>query len=459
MNRAILLAIMLCGCAAGPDYTRPALPLPAEFDNATSEGTKAIDRTWWKAFQDSLLDGLVERALNGNQDLVAASARVDQAIAVLGGIEAAGLPAIDGRAGFDRRKYSTNLAANPPVGTPRQRDNAAAGLSLSYEIDIWGRARRAREASQAILQSGREALYAAELSVSALVVRTYVELRSVDTEWVASEDAVKAREESLRVAKLRESTGNALLGETARAEGARAGAITRLSMVRRQRAALENLLGTLVGDPSLKVAPSQTALVIPSAPAAGLPSSLLERRPDVRQAEQLAISANAQIGVAKASAFPALTLTAGLGSESRELSGLFASPAATSAVGLSIEQNILDWGRAGRATDAAEAAAKVAAATYAQAVLDALRETRDALVVLREATIVSEATERQAIAAEQLRNFAQKRFDAGEIGSAEFADARVVYADSVSAVASARRDRIHAHIQLVKALGGGYVGE
>lgn len=459
MNRAILLAILLCGCAAGPDYTRPALPLPAEFDNAAVAGENSIDRNWWKAFQDPLLDGLVERALMGNQDLVAASARVDQAIAVLGGIEAAGLPAIDARAGFERRKYSTDLAANPPVGTPRQRDNAAAGLSLSYEIDVWGRARRAREASQAMLQSGREALYAAELSVSALVVRTYAELRSIDTEWVASEDAVKAREESLRVAKLRESTGNALLGEAARAEGARAGAITRLSMVRRQRAALENLLGTLVGDPSLTVAPSQTALVIPPAPAAGLPASLLERRPDVRQAEQLAISANAQIGVAKASAFPALTLTAGLGSESRELSGLFASPAATSAVGLSIEQNILDWGRAGRATEAAEAAARVAAAAYAQSVLDALRETRDALVVLREATIVSEATERQALAAEQLRQFAQKRFEAGEIGSAELADARVVYADSVSAVASARRNRIHAHVQLVKALGGGYVGE
>ena len=456
MNRTILLTVLLCGCAAGPDYTRPVLPLPSEFNVPAQEGAQSIARTWWKSFQDPVLDGLVERALTGNQDLVAASARVDQAIAVLGGIEATGLPAIDARAGFDRRKYSTDLAANPPAGTPRQRDNAVAGLSLSYELDVWGRARRAREASQAMLQAGREALDAAELSVSALVVRTYVELRSVDIEWVASEDAVKAREESLRVATLRESTGSAQLGEAARAEGARALAITRFSMVRRQRAALENLLGTLVGDPSLKIAPSQASWVIPPAPVAGLPSSLLERRPDVRQAEQLAIAANAEIGVAKASAFPALTLTAGLGSESRELAGLFASPAATSAVGLSIQQNILDWGRAGRATDAAEAAAKVAAAAYAQSVLDALRETRDALVALREATVVSEATERQAVAAEQLRTFAQKRFDAGEISSAELADARVVYADSISAVASARRDRIHAHIQLIKALGGGY---
>lgn len=452
---SILAAALLAGCAVGPDYTRTAPPLPADYGADAVQGAQ-VGAAWWKAFGDPVLDELVERALRENRDLAAASARVDQAVAVLGGIEAGGLPAIDASAGFSRPKASTDLSVNPPAGSPRIRPVASAGLSLAYEIDVWGRARRARESSRALLDAGREALRAAELSVAALVARTYVELRATDADLAAAEDAASAREEALRVARERERVGSARLGEFAEAETLRAAAVTRASGLRRQRAALEHLLGSLVGDAALTVPVSARPIALPAAPAAGLPAALLERRPDVRQAEALAVSANAEIGVAKGSAFPALTLTGALGSESRELSGLFTSRAATYGLGVSVEQNLLDWGRAGRRTEAAEAAARVAAANYAQSVIEALRETRDALVTLREAAVVADAAERRAVAAEQLIGQARRRFDAGEIGSVELAAARVAHAESVSAVSAARRDRAHAHIQLVKALGGGF---
>jgi len=456
-RRLIILSVaMLAGCAVGPDYTRTELPLPADYGADGIVSGPKVDAEWWKAFGDPVLDGLVDRAMRGNRDLAAASARVDQAVAVLGGIEAGGLPAINASAGFARPKASTDLSVNPPAGSPRIRPVANAGLSLSYELDVWGRARRARESSRALLDAGREALRAAELSVAALTVRTYVELRATDVDLTAAEDAALARDEALRVALERERVGSARLGEVPEAETLRAAAITRASGLRRQRASLEHLLGSLTGDTALVVAVSDRPLAAPAAPAAGLPAALLERRPDVRQAEALAVSANAEVGVAKGSAFPALTLTGALGSESRELSGLFTSRAATYGLGVSIEQNLLDWGRASRRTEAAEAAARVAAANYAQTVIEALRETRDALVALRESTVVAEAAERRAQAAEQLITQARRRFASGEIGSVELAAARALHAESVSAVAAARRDRAHAHVQLVKALGGGF---
>lgn len=458
MSRRALLAAaaLLAGCAAGPDYVRPELSLPADYGAAADPAAVPAALAWWKAFGDPVLDQLVDRALLGNRDLAAASARVDQALAVLGGIEAAGLPSVDASAGFERPKASADLAVSPPPGSPRIRPLASAGLSLSYEIDVWGRARRARESSLALLDAGREALRAAELSVAALTARTYVELRATDLEVEAAADAALARTESARVALEREQVGSARLGEADAAEVARAAAVTRLSGLRRQREALQNLLGTLVGDPSLTVPATGLMPAPPPVPAPGLPSALLERRPDVRQAEALVMSANAEIGVAKASAFPALTLTGALGSESRELSGLFSNRAATYGLGVSIEQNLLDWGASARRTEAAEAAARAAAAGYAQSVLEALRETRDALAGLREAAVVAAAAERRAAAAERLLAQARRRAEAGEIGPLELADARVAHADSVSAVAAARRERLNAHVQLVKALGGGY---
>lgn len=455
MSRALLAGLLLAGCAAGPDYERPAQELPGSHGPLAREGAE-VAREWWRDFADPVLDDLVERALAGNRDILAASARVDQALAILGQVEAAGFPALDASASYERRRASVDLATNFPPGTPRTRPVGAVDLSLSYEIDLWGRARRARESSRALLEAGRESLRAAELSVAALVTRTYLGLRAAETEQEAMALALAAREDALRVARERELAGAAAPEEVARAEIARSDALARLSSARRQQAALRSLLASLAGEPSLEVPRAAAPPRVPAPPASGLPSALLERRPDVREAEQRVVSANAEIGVAKASAFPRLSLTAGVGTASRELGGLFASPAATAAVGGNIEYQLLDWGASRRATESARAAAAAAAAGYSKVVLEALRETRDALSDLREAIELSESTERRAAAAARLLELARRRHEAGEIGPREWAEARVAHADATAVAAAARRDRLVAHLQLVKALGGGF---
>ncbi len=455
MSRLAVAALVLSGCAAGPDYVRPGQPFPETHGALARDGAE-LGAAWWKALGDPVLDDLVDRALAGNRDILAASARVDRALAILGEVEAAGLPSLAASAAYERRRASVDLATNFPAGTPRIRPVAEVGVSLNYEIDLWGRARRARESSRALLEAGRESLRAAELSVAALVARTYVGLRSAETELDAMAGALAARDEALRVAREREAAGAAAPDEVSRAEVARSDAHTRLAMARRQRAALAHLLGSLTGEPSLEIAPATAKLSVPPPPASGLPSALLERRPDVREAEQLAVSANAQVGVAKGSAFPRLSLTGAVGSASRELSGLFASPAATAALGGAIQYDLLDWGASRRATEAAKAAANEAAASYSRVALEALRETRDALVDLGEAIELAESTERRAAASAALLDLARRRFEAGEIGPLEWAEARVAHADAVAVAAAARRDRIVAHLQVVKALGGGF---
>lgn len=455
MSRLALGALLLAGCAAGPDYERPAQPFPGNHGKLAREGDE-VSAEWWKALADPVLDDLVERALAGNRDILAASARVDRALAILGEVEAAGLPSLAANTAYERRRASVDLATNFPTGTPRIRPVAEVGVSLNYEIDLWGRARRARESSRALLEAGRESLRAAELSVASLVARSYVGLRSAETELSAATDAFAAREDALRVARERESAGAAAPDELARAEIARSDAHTRLALARRQRTSLVHLLGSLTGEPSLDIPPATSALRVPPPPASGLPSSLLERRPDVREAEQLAVAANAEVGVAKGSAFPRLSLTGAVGTASRELSGLFASPAATAALGGVIEYNLLDWGASRRATEAAKAAATEAAANYSRVALEALRETRDALAHLAETIEVSDSTERRAKAAAELLELARRRHEAGEIGPLEWADARVAHAEAVTVAAAARRDRLIAHLQVVKALGGGF---
>lgn len=455
MRPLTLCALLLAGCAAGPDYERPVQPMPADHGSLNRDG-EAVAASWWRALGDPVLDDLVARALVGNRDILEASAKVDQALAILGQIEAAGFPSLDAAAGYERRRASIDLATNFPEGTPRIRPIASADLSLSYEIDLWGRARRARESSRALLGAGQEALLAAELSVSTLVARSYVGLRSAESELAAMTTALAAREEFLRIAQERVAAGAAAPDEVALAEVARADALTRLSTARRQDSSLRHLLATLVGDVSLQVPAATGPLAIPAPPASGLPASLLERRPDVREAEQLAISANAEIGVAKASAFPRLSLTAGIGSASRELTGLFTTPAATAAVGGAIEYELLDWGASRRRTEAARAASAAAAANYSRVALGALRETRDALVDMGEAIRLSESTERRAAASATLLELARKRHEAGEIGPGQWAEAQVAHAAAVVVASAARRDRLVAHLQLVKALGGGY---
>ena len=445
---------LLAGCALGPDYVRPELPPAAVFPEA-GKGGAAISAEWWKSLGDPELDGLVTKALVANADLRIAVGRVEQAAAVLGETEGAALPQIDAVGGVSASKlsegaYNQNLAA-----TGRHRSSARGGLSTSFELDFWGKLRRAEEGARAQLLGARESRRMVELSVGAAVVRAYAALRSADAQSLAAQEVFAARDEEAAIVAKRAAVGSAGPNEIAQAEVARSAAVTALADARRARSAAEHLLGTLTGQPALVVAVRrQDGLRLPAPVAPGLPADLLSRRPDVVAAEQALVAANARIGYAKAARFPSFTLTGAIGSESRELNALFDGATATSSLGVDLRYPLFDFGRGAARVEGAVAEQHQAVAAYEKAYLNALREVRDALVDVRETAASAAAAARRARAADEAFRIATERARQGQTGPMELLAARRLLAESQVAVARVRLDRLGAQVDLVKALGG-----
>lgn len=454
--RSVLLAAaaLLGGCTLGPDYVRPELPKAAVFPEA-GKGGGAISAEWWKSFGDPQLDGLVARAMAANADLRVAVGRVEQAAAVLGETEGAALPQVDAVGGVSSSKLSEGAYNQNLSATGRHRSSARGGLSTSFELDFWGKLRRAEEGARAQLLGAREARRLVELSVGAAVVRAYAALRAADAQSSAAQEVLAARDEEAGIVAKRAAVGAAGPQEIAQAEVARAAAVAALADARRTRAAAEHLLGALTGQPALTLAARRKdGLRLPAPVAAGLPSDLLERRPDVLAAEQALVAANARIGYMKAARFPSFTLTGAIGSESRELNALFEGATATSSLGVDLRYPLFDFGRGAARVEGAVAEQHQAAAAYEKAVLNACREVRDALVDVRETAAAAAAADRRARAADEAYRIALVRSRLGQTGPMELLTARRVLAESQVAVARVRLDRLGAQVDLVKALGG-----
>lgn len=445
---------LLAGCALGPDYERPATPTAAVYPEA-GKGGAAVRAEWWKSFGDPELDALVAKAFAANTDLRQAVARIEEASAVLGEVEGAALPQVDAAAVSQQIKiseggFNPNLALNGRV-----RTNQRASLSTAFELDFWGRLRRAEEGARARLLAAEEGRRVVGLAVGAAVVRAYAQLRAAEVRAAAAAEILAAREAEASLVARRASVGAAGPAEVAAAEVARADAVARRSSARRARAQAEHLLGALTGQPALVIAPGAgDGLRVPAPVAAGLPADLLRQRPDVLAAEQALVAANARIGFVKASRFPTFSLTAALGTESPELESLFGPRNSTSALGLGMQLPVFDGGRGAARVDAAVAVRNQAAAAYEQAVLNAFREVRDALVDVRETASAASAAERRARAAREAFRVAEARQAAGQAGPSEFLVARRDQAESMAAVAEVRLERIAAQVDLIRALGG-----
>jgi len=450
----LIVAGLLAGCALGPDYERPVTPTAAAYPEA-GKGGSAVRAEWWKSFGDPELDALVARAFAANTDLRQAVARVEEASAVLTEVEGASLPQVDATVVSQQVKiseggFNPNLALNGRI-----RTNQRAALATAFELDFWGRLRRAEEGARARLLAAEEGRRVVGLAVGASVVRAYAQLRAAEIRAAAATEILAAREAESALVARRVSVGAAGPAEVAAAEVARADAVARRSSARRARAQAEHLLGALTGQPALVVAPrTGDALRVPAPVAAGLPADLLRQRPDVLAAEQALVAANARIGFVKASRFPTFTLTGSLGTESPELESLFGPRNSTSALGLGLQLPIFDAGRGAARVDAAVAVRNQAAAAYEQAVLNAFREVRDALVDVRETAAAARAAERRARAAREAFRVAEARQGAGQAGPSELLVARRDQAESLAAVAAVRLERIAAQVDLIRALGG-----
>lgn len=455
-----LLAALLAGCAVGPDYRRPEAALPGAFAEAPAAPLPAasqVQKTWWTLFQDETLNLLVSQALASNQDLLAAVARVEEADALLREAGATQWPQINAEASGSRSQASLATAIPVPSGTPRLRDAHRAALSTSFEIDLWGRLRRATEAARAQALSSQYARDTVELSVAGLVAGNYLALRAFDAEVAVVQESVRSRESSLRIAKSRLDGGLASPLDVHQAAGALAAAEAQLAGLRQQRALTQNQLALLTGQPGLAiVAGDLRQLPLPPVPPAGLPSTLLESRPDLRQAEETLVAANAKIGIAKAAYYPTLSLTGSFGSESAALANLFTAAAGTWSLGLGAVMPLLDFGRNEARVDQASAQQRQAVASYRKAVQTAFREVMDALVKLRETTDGERAQSARVEATKKALQIAELRYEAGYSAYLEVLDAQRNANDALLGYIDTRQTRLSAAVDLFKSLGGGW---
>ncbi|WP_341676630.1 efflux transporter outer membrane subunit [Niveibacterium sp. SC-1] len=459
---AAAVAATLAGCAVGPDYKRPDSTLPGEYKEAPTAGDTttpvaapvAVD--WWKSFNDPQLDTLVEQALKDSYDIRIALARVDQAEALVRQANAALFPEVDVNGAATRSKTS-------PLGP----NGARAGIgndfrlnvaTVSYELDFWGKYRRTREAAIALAQGSRYAHDTVRLSVAGAVAATYISLRSAEAQIVATQASLETRDSALKIAQRRYDSGSTSRLDVEQASTQRATAAAQLSRLTQSRDLFANQLALLVGVPDLTVPEGKLLeLPIPQTPPVGLPSSLLDLRPDVAQAEQQLVSTNARIGVAKAALYPSISLTGLLGVESVDLSNLFKSGAQVWSAGAALNLPIFDAGRRFAAVDQSEAVQREALETYRKTAETAYREVRDALVTLRQTAITEEHLTQALRSAQNAERISRARYEAGSAAFLELLDAQRSVNDARILALTARENRLNASISLYKALGGGWV--
>ena len=458
---AVAISVALSGCAIGPDYLRPSNILPSVFSKSASEPvtlpeSTIVESNWWQHFGDTTLNGLVAQALEQNANVRTAVARLEQAEAAAREAGAGFLPEINGQASGSNSKLSTKTASWSP-NSPKIVHTRGAALTTSYELDVWGRVRRSNEAAQANLLASRYSRDAIRLTVAGVVSSNYLALRAADAEIAITSASLESRQESLKLVKTRVDAGLVSPLDQYQAEGALSAMQAQIADLRRQRALFAHQLALLTGNPELEISAGDLRqLPMPPVPPEGLPSALIEGRPDVRQAEESLIAANAGIGIAKAGYFPRFSLTGSLGSESKSLSDLFGAGAGTWSLGLGLLMPIIDFGRTTARVDQASAINKQSLISYQNTLQTAFKEVRDALVNLRENTYSDSAQTSRVESTGKALDLAQRRYAAGYSGYLEVLDAQRSNNDAQLAMIATRQARLTSAVELFKALGGGW---
>jgi multidrug efflux system outer membrane protein len=461
MHRRSLMvfAFTLSGCMLGPDYQRPQTPLPMAYADAPTVSTASttMGADWWRLYDDPILNDLVATALSENLDVVAAVAKIEEFDADLREANAALFPELD-LGGTAARSRSSGAVASP--SSTRVSNDLRVALSTSFELDFWGRLRRLLESARAQVLATHYAKDVVTLSLAGLTTQTYFLLRSLDAQITATSETLTTREEYLRLVRRRVDGGLASGLDLAQALGARSDAAAQLKDLVRQRALAEHLLGTLTGRLDLKLSPGDLAqLPVPPVPPTGLPSTLLERRPDIRQAEENLVAANAQIGVAKAALLPKISLTGDFGGESTALSSLVQSGARIWSIGFALAQPIFTAGRLSAEVDATTARQKQALASYQKSIQTAFREVSDSLVNVSQTAATEIDLQSSVDAARDALRLSSERYEAGYSAYLNVLDAQRTLNISQLALIRNRQALLSASVDLMKALGGGWVDE
>ncbi len=457
-------ALALSACTVGPNYRRPELPLPDEYGvTAVAAGpTGTVAGDWWTLYDDPLLNELVAGALARNPDLARAMASIEEARASLRITNAAFFPEINANALGARSRTgaaggSAGASSIAGTGAIRYGNIFTLDAAVSYELDLWGRVRRSSEASRAQLLATTYARDVTALALAATTTQAYFTLRSLDAQIVVSQSTLDAVNDSLGIARKRLDAGYSSGLDYAQAQALAAQTAVQLRDLRRQRAVTLHQLANLTSDLTLQIAPgSLDALPIPLAPPAGLPSTLLERRPDVRQAEQQLVASNAQIGVATAQLFPTFSLTGAYGGQSFDLSDLLKSPFRFWNIGLGIAQPIFAGGKYVAQVDQARARNDQQIAAYQSTVEGAFQEVADALTNVSETGAAEADVQLQVEAARRSLRLSRLQYDTGYAAYLTVLDATRTTNSAELQLVQNRQLRLSYSVDLLRALGGGW---
>jgi multidrug efflux system outer membrane protein len=447
----ILTAALLTGCKVGPNYSRPDLAEPSVFRFGGKKSTRSLgDHEWRSVFQDSALRALIDEALANNLDLQAASARVLQAQANLAAVRSQFLPTIGAGYNYNRSDLTnfTNATQNHSIGI----------TLLDYEADFWGKIRRSSEAARAQVLATEDGRRMVQVGLIAGIATAYVTLCEQDHELGIARRTLAARTTSLGLITQRQKGGQSPLTDVRQAEVLIAEANAAMRTIEKQIAKLEHQISYLAGRPpgAIRRTRSFDSIQIVSTVPAGLPSDLLQRRPDLRAAEQLLIAATANIGVAQARLLSSFILTASAGLRSREFSGLFDNPTRIWQLGPAVNVPIFTGGRLMAAIRGSKAARDEAEANYRKTVLQSLREVSDALISRQKSAGVRAAQSQVVQARQSALGLIRERYDNGASAYLEVLyNDQELFAAELSQ-ARARLDEIAATIELYRSLGGGW---
>ena len=462
MRRGVLLALPLLlftACTLGPDYRRPEVPLPTVFrglDPTAPGGPGSLaDVAWWTLFEDEALQALIRTALVENYDLRLAAARILDAQAQVVITRSNQFPTVEGTA---EAPFSTTFGDRPPLFTLENSFIAQGGLNLSFELDFWGRWRRATEAARADLLASAEGRHVVLSDLVSSVAIAYFQLRTLDLSLEIAQRTVGLRRDSLQLVQLREEGGVVSLMDVYQAETLLSGALREIPDFERQIEQTENLISVLLGQNPGPIARGRSLEGQISRPAlpAGLPAALLERRPDVRLAEQQLVAANARIGVAKSEFFPRIFLLGNIGVAGGVQDSVSFGPMGFFGIGPTLTVPIFNMGRVQAGVDSAEARAQEAVTRYQQTVQQALREVSDALVGHRKRQA---ARQEQETLVQVLRNatkLSNLRYDGGVTNYLEVLDNERQLFSAELDLARVQRDELLALVGLYRALGGGW---
>ena len=454
-----LFALAMFGCMVGPNYKRPVVEAPTSWRFEEKEAREVANTAWWEQFDDSVLNELVRIALKENKDVKIAAARVEDFAGRYRTTRAPLFPQVGAGANAGKSR-ATERSPSPIDGTINPANNFQIFLNANWEIDLWGKLRRATEAARADLLGTEEGRRAVILTLVTSVASAYVNLRDLDMQLEIARRTAKSRQESYNLFQLRFRGGTISELELNQVKSEYEQALSTIPLIEKKITQQENGLSVLLGrNPgSIPRGRMIDELVLPAVPAA-LPSELLTNRPDIRQTEQDLVAANARIGVARSQYFPVISLTSSFGYASTDLSKLFSGPARVWRYAAPLAAPIFTAGAISGQVKSAKAAQQQALVRYQQVIQAAFREVEDALIDQKRSREQLEIEAQRVITLRNYARIARLRFDSGYTSYIEVLDAERSLFNAELFHAQTKGILFQALVNLYKAIGGGWVME